>query len=127
MIGLDTNVLVRFLVDDDPAQGARARQAILAGGEFYVDSAALCELVWVLERRYKLSRATVAAAVDRVLRAEKFVTERGELARLALDDYRAGHGDFADALIGHAAIDAGCNAVLTFDKNLKRMPGFRQL
>lgn len=127
MTGLDTNVLARFLLDDDAAQSARARQAIKDGDAFYVDSAVLCELVWVLERRYHLPRAVVADSLDKVLRAGKFVIERGEFARLALDDYRAGPGDFADALIAHAALDAGCEAVLTFDKGLKRMPGFRQL
>lgn len=127
MTGLDTNVLARFLLDDDAAQSARARQAIQDGDAFYVDSAVLCELVWVLERRYHLPKAEVADSLDKVLRAGKFVIERGKFARLALDDYRAGHGDFADALIAHAALDAGCEAVLTFDKGLKRMPGFRQL
>jgi predicted nucleic-acid-binding protein len=125
--GLDTNVLARFLLDDDAAQSARARRAIQDGDAFYVDSAVLCELVWVLERRYHLPKAAVADSLDKVLRAGKFVIERGELARLALDDYRAGLGDFADALIAQAALDAGCDAVLTFDKGLKRLPGFRQL
>jgi len=127
VIGLDTNVLVRFLLDDDAAQSARARQAIRTGDAFYIDAVVLCELVWVLERRYKLPRTDVADSMEQVLRAGKFLVDRAELARFALDDYRAGAGDFADALIAHAAMDAGCDAVLTFDKGLKRIPGFRQL
>lgn len=127
MTGLDTNVLVRYILQDDPAQARRATETIESGEDFYLDSVVLAELVWVLDRSYKRSRGDVAEALEKIIRADAFSIDRAELARLALDDYRAGYGDFADALIAHAALDAGCEAVLTFDKGLKRMPGFRQL
>lgn len=127
MTGLDTNVLVRYLIHDDPEQAARATETIESGEAFYVDSVVLAEIVWVLQKTYRRTRVEVADALEKVLRADALIIERDELARLALDDYRAGLGDFADALIARAALDAGCEAVLTFDKSLKRMPGFRQL
>lgn len=127
MIGLDTNVVVRFLVDDDEVQGKRARNAIARGGSFYLSTIVLCELVWVLERSYAYPKARIADILDGILRVNKFSVERHDDAWRALASYRANHGDFADALIVSAAIDAGCDVVLTFDKGLKRMPAFRQL
>ncbi len=127
MNGLDTNVLVRFLVDDDEEQAGRARQAIADGGSFHIGTIVLCELVWVLERSYAYPKARIADVLDRLLRADKFSVERRDDAWRALAGYRDGQGGFADGLIALAAIDAGCGAVLTFDKGLKRMPGFKQL
>lgn len=127
MIGLDTNVVVRFLVDDDEVQGKRARNAIARGASFYLSTIVLCELVWVLERSYAYPKARIADILDGILRVNKFSVERPDDAWRALASYRANQGGFADALIASAATDAGCDVVLTFDKSLQRMPAFRQL
>ena len=76
MIGLDTNVLVRYLTQDDPAQARKATQVIEAGVEqgegFYLTSIVLCELVWVLEDAYGYNRGDIQAVLDRILRTAQF-------------------------------------------------------
>lgn len=127
MVGLDTNVLVRFLVDDDEAQGARARRLIGSGEAFFIPLIVLCELVWVLDRAYAFDRASIATALDRLLAADKLEIERADDVRDAVEEFRAGRADFADALIGLAARDTGCTHVATFDRRLKKSPLFEQL
>ncbi|MCE6967351.1 PIN domain-containing protein [Cereibacter sphaeroides] len=121
MIGLDTNVLVRFLVQDDPAQGAAA--ARLLGGLTRDNPGWICretavELVWVLERAYRLGRAEVSAAVEGLLEAEELVVEAADRVGLALSRYRQGGPGFSDQMILIAAGQAGCERLYSFDRKL---------
>ena len=124
MIAFDTNVLVRVLVGDDPAQTRRAERAFVdharAGG-VYVSLVVLAELGWVLDAAYRWDRATIHERLFRLVRTRGVAVEDLELVDGALDAYRAGKADFADYLIAAKARAAGGN-LATFDKRLSREP-----
>ncbi len=131
MRGLDTNVLVRYLVRDEPAQERAALAFIEAltetGEPIFVNAVVLCELVWVLRSSYDYSRQDVAAVVEKVLSAEQFEIEDVDAAWLALGDFKAGRGDYADCLIGRRNAQLGCEATATLDGRLEGSPGFELL
>lgn len=120
MKGLDTNVLVRYLTQDDPRQSKRANALIesaLSGDDgLHIDTLVLCELVWVLRAAYHLERATVAATLLQLIDAAQLSMGERDLAREAANRYRAGPGDFADYIIGLRNRAAGCETTLTFDR-----------
>lgn len=122
MIGLDTNVLVRFLTEDDPEQSPRAvaliEGALEEGERLFVTQIVLCELVWVLDSVYGYPRQEIVAAVSDLLRARQLVIEDLDSARAALDRYAAEGGDFADFLIVERCRAAGCGRVASFDGGL---------
>jgi predicted nucleic-acid-binding protein len=123
MIGLDTNVLVRYLTQDEPSQ-AKKVDALVAGAQarrerLHVDAIVLCELVWVLRGAYDLDKETVSDALERILEAGLFSIDDRDLAREALVMYRAGKGDFADYLLGNRNRRAQCSQTVTFDRGLK--------
>ncbi len=131
MIGLDTNVLVRYLTQDDPAQARRANalvaDALDRGERCRLDSLVLCELAWVLRGAYSYDKATVLDALERILATAQFDIGDKDLVRRALEDHRLGLGDFADYLIGHRNREAGCASTATFDRRLKSSAVFRVL
>src|SRR5438046_9449208 len=104
MRGLDTNVLVRYLTQDDPVQAPKSTHVIEEGVQhgdvFYLTSIVLCELVWVLEDAYDYRRHDIQAVLDRILRTAQFRFDDKEQLWLALQDFRAGRGDLSDYLIG---------------------------
>ena len=119
MIGLDTNVLVRYVVQDDPGQVARATALIetecSTGNPGRVDPVVLCELVWVLERGYRYDRATVASVLRRILTVEELQVPNADLAWRALRGYEIGNADFADHLIGISNATGGATTTYSFD------------
>ena len=131
MIGLDTNVLVRYLTHDDPAQYAKAAAFIDAatdrGEQFLVNAAVLCELVWVLGTSYDYSREEIAKALEQMFATAQFDIERLDDARQALSDFRATKADFSDALIGRINRSLGAEHTVTFDRDLKAVETFRLL
>jgi predicted nucleic-acid-binding protein len=127
MTGLDTNVLVRYLVGDDPVQASRARREIERGERFLVDGVVLCELVWVLESGYGFSRADIAGVLERILATAQFEIEGKDLALTALHDFRRSGADFSDCLIGRRNRAAGASETLTFDRRLRGLAAFRVL
>ncbi len=122
MNGLDTNVLVRYVVADDEAQAAQAAKIIEGATSrkrpLFLSLLVLCEFVWVLDRSYRQPRAVIAATLEAVLDAEAFTVQRAEVARESLHRFRNGPADFADYVIGALARGAGCEAVYTFDRQL---------
>ena len=122
MIGLDTNVLVRFLTDDDPVQSPQAARVIgacTAADPAFIGREVMVETVWVLERAYKRGRGEIAEALFDLLAAEEVVVEAPDDVATALEIYRHGGGrgaGFADAMIAAAARNAGCATLYTFDK-----------
>jgi len=129
LLALDTNVLLRTLVEDNPAQTEAARRCLLRAdsGEYrlFVSTVVLCELEWVLERRYRLSRVEIAGFIGVLLTAPALEIECHDSVARALSAYRAGKGDLSDYVIREAGRRAGCSSVLTFDKPLMREEGFK--
>ena len=118
MIGLDTNVLVRYVMQDDPRQSPHATrliEALSADEPGFVPVVALVELVSVLAGSYALDRAQVATVLDTLLRSKELVVDRADLVTQALNRYSAAGADFADALIERIAAAAGCSATMSFD------------
>jgi predicted nucleic-acid-binding protein len=121
--GLDTNVLVRYLTQDDPAQAKLANDLIdrtaTRRDQLAISAIVLSELVWVLRSAYRLGKADVVGALERLLDVAQFAIEDKDAARLALEDYRKGRGDFSDYLIGRRNRKLGCEATVTFDATLR--------
>ncbi len=130
MIGLDTNVLVRYLMQDDAAQAAKASRLIercSADEPGFITLVVLVELVWVLESSYDIQRARIAAALELLLRTRELRVEQAEVAWHAVRVYRESRADFADALIARCAAAAGCERILTFDRDAARLAGMALL
>jgi predicted nucleic-acid-binding protein len=131
MTGLDTNVLVRYLTQDDPAQALKATQVIEDAAEqgelLYITSIVLCETVWVLDAAYGHSKQEIQAVLERILRTAQFRFDHKDQLWRALQDYREGHADFSDYLIGHLGAHNGCQETVTFDKALRNHASFRLL
>ncbi len=128
MIGLDTNVLVRYLTQDDPVQAAQATMLIerrLTDDEpGFISVVAMAETVWVLGRFYRFGRERIVAAIERMLGADTLVVEDEPEVFTAMIALQEGSGEFADALIGALSAKAGCSRVITFDRRALRLPGF---
>ncbi len=128
MIGLDTNILVRYLAQDDPLQSPKATDLIerrLTEDEpGFVSVVAMVETAWVLERAYGLADDDIAAAIERTLQADVLVVENEQEVFSAMIALKEGRGSFADALIGALGMRAGCSRTLTFDHEALRLPGF---
>jgi predicted nucleic-acid-binding protein len=127
---IDTNVLIRFFMDNTN-QAAAARRFFEASKDqreaLLITPHVLCELVWVLNTSFRLVKNEVADIVERILAADIFVIERELMIQGALLSYRRGRGDFSDYLIGEIASAAGCRDTVTFDRALKGSPGFTNL
>jgi predicted nucleic-acid-binding protein len=128
MIGLDTNILVRYLTQDDPVQSPIATELIeqrLSEQEpGFISVVAMAETVWVLERAYGLADRDIAAAVERTLQVDVLIVESEQEVFTAMIAIKEGRGSFADALIGALDATAGCSRTLTFDQRALRLPGF---
>lgn len=130
MIGIDTNVLVRFFVEDDELQTRRAQQFVAglsASEPGFVSKVVLAELVWVMERHLDASDEEIVAALRHLLTTDAFLVESEQEAFVALTELSEGRATFADALIVASAQARGCSHVVTFDKKASRLPGFRLL
>ncbi|HEY0555336.1 MAG TPA: type II toxin-antitoxin system VapC family toxin [Thermoanaerobaculia bacterium] len=131
MRGIDTNILVRFLTVDDPAQ-SRTVEALMETVEaqddrLHINSVTLCELAWVLRSRYRMSREKISSALESLLSVTILEIQDRDLVEKALHDFRAGSASFPDYLIGWNNQKAGCMETLTFDRTLASYPGFSLL
>ena len=131
MIGLDTNILVRHLVQDDPVQSPKAtaliEERLTEGNPGFISTVVMVETAWVLERSYALADHEIAGAIERILQIEVLVVENESDIFTAMMAVREGRGSFADALIGAINAQAGCSRTLTFDRKALRLPGFELL
>ena len=126
MIGLDTNVLVRYIMQDDTRQSPLASklvESLTADAPGFVTLVSIVELVWVMESCYALERAQLGEALEGLLRTKEFVVERAETIWKAVRVFRDGTADFADCLIERCAASAGCDRTMTFDRNAAKTCG----
>lgn len=130
MIGLDTNVIVRYVAQDDRSQAAAAARLLehdlTAENPGFISLVVLAELVWVLSGAYGASRITISGVLEGLLSSPRLRIEQAEAAWLALLDYRESGSsvDFSDALIARVASRAGCARTMTFDRRAARAAGF---
>jgi predicted nucleic-acid-binding protein len=128
VIGLDTNILVRYLTFDDPVQSPRAagilERQLSEESPGFVGAVVLAELVWVLERQYRFRRAEIAAVIKGLLGADSLLIEHPRAAAAAVIAVVEANVDFTDAFIGAIAADSGCTHTLAFDRRASRLPGF---
>ncbi len=131
MTGLDTNVLLRFPLNDDEAQASIARRFIearSANDPAFVSLIVLVEAIWTLRRVYKLAEAEISSTVCKLLDADSFVFEEAAFVHGLFERKRDIRGDIADHLIAFAASKAGCTTVVTFDRRAERfVPGMTLL
>ncbi len=131
MIGLDTNVVVRFLAQDDELQSPIATRFIARlsrGRPGFISAVVLAEITWVLSRAYKASREDIAKTVEGLLRSAELVVENADAAYRALSLYRVSKSaEFADALIAQTAALAGASETVSFDQNAAAELGMRLL
>lgn len=128
MLGLDTNVLVRFLVRDDEAQFERARKLIVrevrSGGRVLISLLVLLETEWVLRSRYELKKAQILEVFADLLASMEVELEDEHSVESALCLWQAGNADFADCLISARHLALGCRATASFDARASKLPGF---
>ena len=129
MTGLDTNVLVRYIMQDDAKQSLKASkliESLTPEAPGFVATVAVVELAWVLSTSYGLSRLQVAQAFETLLRTKELVVERADQVIKALRVFKstsADFADFADCLIERSAAGAGCDRTMTFDIAAAKLAG----
>lgn len=126
MIGLDTNVLVRYIMQDDPKQSPKATRLIESldsDNPGYITQVSVVELYWVLTSSYELTCPQVAQALEVILRSKQLLVERADQVMRALRVFGQGKADFADCLIERAASGAGCSQTMTFDVGASKHAG----
>jgi predicted nucleic-acid-binding protein len=128
VIGLDTNVLLRHLTQDDPEQARLASDLIAEACTLdepgYINRIVICEIVWVLERAYRYQRSAIVGCIETILRTADLRVENEKAAWAALARYQEGY-DFADALLGETNAMAGVSATRTFDRRAAHLAMFR--
>ncbi|MBF0492824.1 MAG: type II toxin-antitoxin system VapC family toxin [Deltaproteobacteria bacterium] len=127
MIGLDTNILIRYLVADDKIQHEIASRFIEKQEEMFISLIVVCEMVWVLESCYKLKHDNIVQVVQKILGVRQFLFERSDLVWKALEEFSETKVDFSDCLIGWVNKQEACDYTVTFEKALKKLPTFRVL
>jgi predicted nucleic-acid-binding protein len=120
MIGLDTNVVVRYLTHDDPAQTAAAIkvfESFSAHSRGFLSLVVVVELVWVLEEVYELKKDEIMQVLEKLLRSKELVVEQAELVWQGLRAFASSRADFSDCIIERCGQAAGCQHTVTFDKH----------
>lgn len=131
MIGLDTNVIIRYLTQDDATQSPKATEIIQhrlsTEKPGFVSVVAMVETAWVLDSVYGLKDQEIAATIERMLQIDVLLIEHEHEVFKAMVALKEGRGSFADALIAAVGDQAGCDYTLTFDQKALRLLGFKTL
>ena len=128
MIGLDTNVLVRYIAQDDSKQSPKAThliESLTADAPGYVSIVSVVELVWVLMGCYALTRSEICEVLETLLRTKEIIVANTDTLWKALRLFKEGKADFADCLIEQSANEAGCNHTTTFDRDAAKHCGMQ--
>jgi predicted nucleic-acid-binding protein len=126
MIGLDTNVLVRYIMQDDARQAplaTRLIESLSAESPGFVPLVSVVELSSVVSSAYELDRNQLVTAIEGLLRTKELVVERAEIVWKALRVVQGTNADFADCLIACSAAAAGCPKTMTFDRGAAKSSG----
>ncbi|MDB5819080.1 MAG: VapC toxin family domain ribonuclease [Rhizobacter sp.] len=126
MIGLDTNVIVRYIMQDDAKQSAKATrfiEALTPAAPGFVTLVCLIEIFWVLSSSYALTREQIGQVLDALLSVKQLVVAESETIVRALRVFNTTSADFADCLIERGAAAAGCIATMTFDVKATKVAG----
>ncbi|HYO16514.1 MAG TPA: type II toxin-antitoxin system VapC family toxin [Thermoanaerobaculia bacterium] len=128
MTGIDTNVLLRHILEDEPEQTSVVN-ALIEKAEndregLYVNTIVLCELIWTLRSAYRARRSEIVSVLEDLLASQVFEIQDRDLVQCALQDYRHGKADFSDYLLGWQNREAGCRETVSFDGGLKKATGF---
>jgi predicted nucleic-acid-binding protein len=128
MLGLDTNVLVRYLVRDDQTQFEKARSLINrevnTGEPVLVSLVVLLETEWVLRSRYELKKSEIVAAFSSLLDVAELGFEDEPSVEQAVYTWKDSSAEFADCLINARNLRLGCRATATFDAKALKIEGF---
>ncbi|NMM26228.1 MAG: type II toxin-antitoxin system VapC family toxin [Glaciimonas sp.] len=130
MIAIDTNVLVRFIAQDDPKQSPVATAFINeldSEAPGFVTLVSLVELVWVMQSCYDATKPEIVAIMEMLMRTQELIIENAETAIKALSLFAKSKADFADCLIERSANNAGCNYTVTFDDKSAKTTGMKHL
>jgi predicted nucleic-acid-binding protein len=129
MIGIDTNVMIRYIARDDPGQTAVAtnflEKHVSRNNPGFIGQVVLCEIVWVLKQAYGYEKKVILQVIWRILNTREFTVEHAESARQAFAGYEKGDADFSDYWIGAANQAQGCEYTVTFDRKASSHPAFR--
>lgn len=128
MIGLDTNVLVRYIAQDDRTQSPKATrlmESLTADAPGFVSIVSVVELVWVLSGCYGSTKVEICQVLETLLRTKAIVVAQGDTVWKALQLFREGKADFADCMIERAANEAGCSHTATFDRDAAKTCGMQ--
>ena len=128
MIGLDTNVLVRYVAQDDPNQSPRATrliESLTTEAPGFVGVVSVVELTWVLSGCYASTKGEICEVLETLLRTKEIIVAQADTVWKALRMFRDGNADFADCLIERTANEAGCSHTATFDRNATKTCGMQ--
>ncbi len=128
MIGLDTNVLIRYIAQDDPMQSPKAThlvEELTVDAPGYISIVSVVELVWVLMGCYTLTRSEICEVLETLLRTKEIRVANADIIWKALRLFKEGKADFADCLIERSANEAGCSYTTTFDRNAAKHCGMQ--
>jgi predicted nucleic-acid-binding protein len=130
MIGLDTNIVVRYLTHDDAAQTAaavRVVESLSQDSPGFLSLIVIAELVWVLEVSYRFKKSEIEQVLDTLLRSKELMIERAEIVAQALRKFSASRADFVDCLIERSGHAANCQYTVTFDQKAASAAGMKLL
>jgi len=128
MIGLDTNVLVRYIAQDDVKQSARATtliNSLSSENPGFITLVSLVELVWIMKSCYSATKQEIIAILETLMRTQELLVENAETAMKALAVFSGSKADFSDCLIERSANKAGCEYTATFDANAAKTAGMK--
>ena len=126
MIGLDTNVLVRYIMQDDAKQSPKATaliESLSSDNPGFITLVSVVELYWVLTSSYDLTGKQVKQSLELLLRTKQIIVDRADQVLRALRVFDEGKADFADCLIERTAVSAGCAQTMTFDVGAAKHAG----
>jgi predicted nucleic-acid-binding protein len=130
MTGIDTNVLVRYIMQDDAKQApiaTRFIESLSVEARGFVPLVCVVELAWVLSSAYDLTRGQLVEAFETILRTKELVIERAEIVWQAVRAFQSSNADFADCLISRSAQSSGCESTMTFDRVAAKIGGMALL